>query len=292
MNWNYLTTERYGTRQAMAAYWLRNCPCVVEIGPEPAPLKPHLSAGTQYTDIDRFAAESAQIALPDNCGVAILGMDLNGMDDANWRALVSWLALAARVVIEYAVDYEAGACQAERLHTALSHCLLADISVALDGPPLGLDGWPTRPQRRMRVYGRAATGGVVVREVAFADMAAFMTHREGYENELTENEYGTHFGAFLDGRMVGCCTVQRMKHHPAIATFRHDYVLPEHRRQGIYARLFAARIAWCRQHGIAFVRTRCSEASLPTYLRWGFEIPPDWPHLQPVVAELSHVEES
>jgi GNAT superfamily N-acetyltransferase len=126
---------------------------------------------------------------------------------------------------------------------------------------------------------------MIVRQITFGELASFMVNRGGYE--VADDENSVHFGAFVEGALVGTCTVQRMAAQPSIATFRHDYVVPAMRRRGIYSQLFAARVAWCRKHGVRFVTTRCTKDSLPMYLKWGFEIPPDWPHLQPVVAEIT-----
>jgi GNAT superfamily N-acetyltransferase len=130
---------------------------------------------------------------------------------------------------------------------------------------------------------------VTVREVAYDELAPIVAERQG--RYMEPDPPRVWFAAFDGDVIVGCCAVQRIDGHPGIATFRNDYVREAHRRRGIYRALCAARVAWCRRVGILVVVTRCTADSLPSYLRWGFSVPPDWLALTPVVAEVSRLEE-
>lgn len=134
-----------------------------------------------------------------------------------------------------------------------------------------------------------ATDLVTVRVCGYHDLMPLVDERDG--QYMDNDPPRTWFGAFAEGRPVGCCAVQVLD-DPAIATFRNDYVSPTWRRRGVYAALFRARVAWCRAHGVRMVTTRCTDDSLPTYYRWGFVTPPDWPRLTPVVASVERLQES
>jgi GNAT superfamily N-acetyltransferase len=128
---------------------------------------------------------------------------------------------------------------------------------------------------------------VTIKEITFQEMFNFMSHRRGYK--VKENKNEIHWGAFVKQRLerlVGSCTLQKLDYHKSTVVFKHDYVRVKYRRFGIYDKLFAHRIVWCYENNIKFIYTKCSKASLGTYLRWGFETVPDWPKLQPVVAEV------
>lgn len=130
--------------------------------------------------------------------------------------------------------------------------------------------------------------GVHVREVTYDELAPLIAARQG--RYMDPDPPRTWFGAFVEGQVVGCCSVQVIAGHAGVATFRNDYVLPAWRGpRGVYQELFAARLDWCRRHGVEVVTTRCTRDSLGTYRAWGFTTPPDWPDLTPVVGELARL---
>lgn len=91
------------------------------------------------------------------------------------------------------------------------------------------------------------------------------------------------FGAFDGERLVGISGVRADSHDTAGLGM--SYVLPEFRRRGLGARLFAARLAWVRARP-RFVRAavghrRSNEASRRNILRAGFVWTHDEPHEWP-----------
>lgn len=134
----------------------------------------------------------------------------------------------------------------------------------------------------------AAAAGLTVREVRYEELEPIVEERGG--RYMDDEPTRTWFGAFVGEELVGCCSVQVLD-HPTIATYRNDYVCEGWRRRGVYQALFRARLDWCRAHGVRVVSTRCTAASLSTYLRWGFVRPPDWPDLAPVIGSVDRLQE-
>ena len=81
------------------------------------------------------------------------------------------------------------------------------------------------------------------------------------------DEPGKHWlVALRDGRVVGLCAWLRQRHHVRLLS---AYVVPEYRRQGVYAALFASRL---EAVGAIDLRSTVTPASLGTFLRAGFRI--------------------
>lgn len=121
-NWTYLETEPYCIRYALAAWLLRDCVEVLEIGDEATTLLSFLQPLVSCTvvnpnvcafDYQEGAARLRQIAasfqeVPTeqlnpanaNYGIALLGLELY-MDEAAWKRLAALVHNAQRTVVEF-----------------------------------------------------------------------------------------------------------------------------------------------------------------------------------------------
>lgn len=152
-NWAYLKTEPLQTRQVLAAWFLRDCVGVVEIGPWTTPIAPYLRNGQDYTPIEH-QAEHTLSTLTDWAprrpyGVAALGLDLRDMTPETWATLERLVRGAKRTVIEYATTWSQGVLQANRIEEWARPVM----SIALDfrGNLMPREGYPPRLERRMVV---------------------------------------------------------------------------------------------------------------------------------------------
>jgi GNAT superfamily N-acetyltransferase len=123
-----------------------------------------------------------------------------------------------------------------------------------------------------------------VRETTFDELAPIAAERK--PQQMTREPARVWFGAYVNGELAGCCSVQRMPGHATIGVYRNDFVRPRFRRRGVYRALFDYRMRWCLREGVVFIATRATPLSLPHFLARGFVVPPDWIKQTPVLADL------
>lgn len=146
--WPYLRDERYQTRYAVAAFLLRDCPLVVELGGYLTPISDFLRPGQRSIVIDPLmhpALETAEhrrilqrfqdvdVRPQTPYGVCVLGLELH-MEEPGWERLYALLGAAMRVVIGVPVDYVHAVHQFAKImnNTRLEEELV--ISMDLGGP--------------------------------------------------------------------------------------------------------------------------------------------------------------
>ena len=77
------------------------------------------------------------------------------------------------------------------------------------------------------------------------------------------------FGAYCQEELIGvACGV--MNNKTGTVRFKSDYVAPEYRRQGVYKKLFKARMEWAKLNGGKIATAFCYDASLGMYANQGF----------------------
>jgi len=172
----YLDAEQFQCRQVLAAYYLRHCATIFEIGGFMSPVSDFLQHHPQRVIIadPRITAavddhlhghpcavehirgrfQDCKVKLPaQTYGCAILGYSLKGLDsDADqvaWQQLVKLVAKAKVAVLEYAPDWELAARAMEQLMRQLPAPPALDIGLELGaGMPESIE----YPRRRMLVY--------------------------------------------------------------------------------------------------------------------------------------------
>ncbi len=172
----YLDTELFQSRQVLAAYYLRSCTTILEIGGFVSPvcdflghqpkhviiLDPRITAGVdqqlhgrpcQYERVRcRFQEYSLQLA-PRSYGCAILGYSLKGMEadsgQAAWSQLVTLVSQASVAVLEYAPDWPLAAQAIDRLMLELPVPPVLDFGLDLG---TASPEFVEYPRRRMLVF--------------------------------------------------------------------------------------------------------------------------------------------
>lgn len=126
----YLTTEAFKTRSALAAYLLRDCEEIIEIGSYKTPISDFL----QHKNIKVIAIdprtppqhteniECLPILFQDwqenithaNYGVLLLGLDLH-MPDEGWQKLYQLINKSKKTLVEFPRDYPEGVAKFNRI---------------------------------------------------------------------------------------------------------------------------------------------------------------------------------
>ncbi len=121
MAWKYLWSEPFRTRYAIAAYLLRDCNEVIEIGGYNTPIDMFLPSTQYVTVIDpllnapeptRPGVEHFHISFHDwqnqpktnNYGIAILGIELHFCEQ-DWQKLIELIKNSTRTVIETPITH-------------------------------------------------------------------------------------------------------------------------------------------------------------------------------------------
>jgi len=157
MRWTYLEHEAYRARHAMAAWFLRDCPLVIDIGCGATPLQPWCSQPVISISPDlpdgvagfRGAVEDWQLTPQSEYGVCVLGFDLHSV--ASVCRVNQLLDAASAAAIEVAMEYKPNVDSAGRLMAGRLVRYVIDIDLSAVQMSLPPDSWPARPLRRMFV---------------------------------------------------------------------------------------------------------------------------------------------
>lgn len=170
--WHYLESEPYRARYAIAAWFLRDCDTIIEIGGYKTPISdfanrkqcvvvidPRLERTVKHPNSDfggywhvakRWQDWEGPMPIPGCYGAAMLGVEFD-QDPRDCPSLLEMLAGAQRVVLEYVTDYAVAAEHVQQIMDALKRPVIADITLTIDGKVDPKDGWPPRGNRRMLV---------------------------------------------------------------------------------------------------------------------------------------------
>lgn len=157
MKWAYLEHEAYRSRHAMAAWFLRDCSTVIDIGCGATPLQPWCSQPVisispdlpAHTDGFRGTVEEWSVSVQPGYGVCVLGCDLQ-TDDAI-KKVRGLLDNATAAVIEAAMQYPPSVDAAMKLMQGRSVRYFIDLDLSAVQMNLPPDSWPASPLRRMFV---------------------------------------------------------------------------------------------------------------------------------------------
>jgi hypothetical protein len=141
----------------MAAWFLRDCPLVIDIGCGATPLQPWCSQPVTSISPDlpegvagfRGVVEDWQLTPQSEYGVCVLGCDLQSV--ASVRRVKQLLDSSSAAVIEAAMEYKPSVDSACRLMAGRLVRYAIDIDLSSVQMSLPSDSWPPRPHRRMWV---------------------------------------------------------------------------------------------------------------------------------------------
>ena len=150
MPWKYLCSEIFKARYAIAAYFLRDCPFVVEIGGYKTPisgfLKPEIKSlvidpktnGYEDNSTKHIAKcfQEVDLNITGEYGVAILGLDLNATDN-DWSKLYTLINGAKTVVVEISVIYKPGQEQFQKILNNTNKIVANQLVIDLSNNDLG-----------------------------------------------------------------------------------------------------------------------------------------------------------
>lgn len=128
--WPYLSTEAFLARYAMAAWLVRDCDEVIEIGGHHHPISEFFSdkkvtvIGYETYPCNTDLITHELVKFQDWCwehrqfgnyGLVILGLHLYDMEDRHWDRLMDLVDNSQRAVIEVCTDWEPSVAQFEKL---------------------------------------------------------------------------------------------------------------------------------------------------------------------------------
>jgi hypothetical protein len=144
--WPYLNTEVFKTRSVIAAYILRDCLEIIEIGGYKTPLSDFIP-NKKITVIDpkvipkqTSLVQCLAISFKDwignateqKYGVCILGLRLLDMNDQAWKKLYALINNAYRVVIEVPITYPPSTQQWNQMLPHINKKIIMQILLDLD----------------------------------------------------------------------------------------------------------------------------------------------------------------
>jgi hypothetical protein len=178
--WAYLRSEAFATRAVLAASFLDGCDTVIELGGGSTPIDkfltgshhcvivvdPSLRERPPSADEDgglavqhlraRFQDVDWRIERPGEYGLVMLGIELQGLSDADWRTLFALVDGARTTVIEFATSWQISVDQytAIRRNTRTRERFACKLD--LKGNDVGdmRNSWPPRFEREIRVLER------------------------------------------------------------------------------------------------------------------------------------------
>jgi len=175
--WKYLSAESFRSRNVLAAHFLRDCPTVVEIGGWRNPIDHFLTGRHRSVMVvdplirdhtrgelngapcrvrhvgARFQDLWWQIIRPREYGLAMLGLDMEGLSDGDARVLWDLIDNARTTVVEFPSFWEPSRAQYERLRANTSVRERARIALDLSHNDFGdlTNSWPPRVEREIHV---------------------------------------------------------------------------------------------------------------------------------------------
>jgi hypothetical protein len=177
IGWRYLESESFSIRHVVAAHFLRPCRTIVELGAsargieayltgehdevliidpqaksarwDPAPGRPFgvSRIRARFQDIDWDVPAGASF------GMVLLGMELQGMSEDDYRRLFDLLNRAQAVVIEFPRSWEPSRLQFEKILASTRTRVRCRALIELAGNDFGdlTNSWPARTDRDLYV---------------------------------------------------------------------------------------------------------------------------------------------
>ena len=176
-NWQYLDSPAFATRYVLAAHFVKECRCVIEIGGTTSPID-HFLTGThqQVLVLDPFVSESHSPTLNGKpCAVAhvrarfqdvdwhvprdaeyglvMLGMDIQGMESHHYEQLFELVNRATVTVIEFPTSWAPSREQFNRIQAGTNTQVTFQARLDLQGNDFGNleNSWPPRCDREIHV---------------------------------------------------------------------------------------------------------------------------------------------
>jgi len=103
----------------------------------------------------------------------------------------------------------------------------------------------------------------VIKKIAFKDLLPIMDDMK--KDGILLSEKATIFGYYDGERLVAVTGVILGKK----AYFKMSYTIPSMRKRGIFRKLLAHCISYCKSKGIKSGYANCTESSINTYLSFG-----------------------
>lgn len=167
--WAYLETEAFQSRYATAAFLLRDCTEIVEIGGYKTPISgwtaphqfvtvidpltpPHTKGLAKHLPIS-FQDWDKNLQAPENFGLLILGMDLQGFSENDWNTLYTLIDRAQRVVIGFPTSWKPSKKQFQKIleHTGKKIALQMQFDFSNNDFSQLKNSWPPRTIRALYV---------------------------------------------------------------------------------------------------------------------------------------------
>ena len=177
IGWKYLDSEAFSTRSVIAAHFLRDCPLVIEIGGGGTTIDGFLTARHQrVVVVDPLVREQPAGKLGDDrssvryirarfqdlewrinqskrYGLVMLGLELQGLNDDDRRALYTLVNEARTTVIEFPTSWQPSCDQFKDIcdNTRIQECFTCKLD--LSGNPVGdlENSWPPRFDREIHI---------------------------------------------------------------------------------------------------------------------------------------------
>jgi hypothetical protein len=165
--WVYLYSKAFKSRSAVAAYYLKDCQEIIEIGGFKTPISdfvtgkivsvidplipPKQEGGvTHYPVVWR---EWLKEPITSCYGVLILGFHLEGMCGEDWRRLYTMVNDSKITVIEFPRDFSPSADQVNELLQNTTKHITVKINLDFSGSDLGdlTESWPPYEKRTLYV---------------------------------------------------------------------------------------------------------------------------------------------
>ena len=181
--WAYLQSEAFSTRAVLAASFLDGCDTVIELGGGSTPIDNFLTGSHHRVIVvdplvrerppsaddgsaltvqhlrARFQDVDWRVERPGEYGLVMLGIELQGLSDADWRTLFALVDGARTTVIEFATSWQASVDQytAIRRNTRTRERFTCKLDLKDNDVGDMRNSWPPRFDREIHVLERLAT---------------------------------------------------------------------------------------------------------------------------------------
>lgn len=180
IGWKYLESEAFSSRNIIAAHFLRGCASVIEIGGGRSSIVPFLTGKhesvlivdpygrEEEVDVEdcrvvrlRARFQDVEWSVPQgaNYGMVILGLELQGMADSDYRQLFRLIDGASITVLEFPGSWEPSKRQFELIRANTQTCLRFQAKLDLAGNDFGdlSNSWGPRTDREIYILEPART---------------------------------------------------------------------------------------------------------------------------------------
>lgn len=177
--WKYLYSEAYQSRYALAAWWMRDCEHVFEIGGYKTPIDQFITHRVAtITSIDprtenyfaihdhfdlgyatcitrhqaKFPDQKFLAVEPKSYGLVVLGLELH-LDDAGWGEFFDLVCNSKRTVFDVVTDHIHSVNQFDKIMAATKAKIEMQVTLDLSGNDFGdlTDSAPPKTTRKMVV---------------------------------------------------------------------------------------------------------------------------------------------